>query len=98
MLKKCANPLCPNAFRVLSEGKLFQMEMDDFVACATRKRSPRRVERYWLSDRCCYSLTLTDEKGRGMVTVPLPSPKTPLTTVPLGTRRAAPHPHAVRRS
>src|SRR5438445_4391976 len=54
MLKKCANPLCPNAFRVLSQGKLFQMEVDDFVACANRKnRSPRRVERYWLCDRCC---------------------------------------------
>ena len=43
MLKKCANPLCPNAFRVLSQGKLFQMEVDDFVACANRKnRSPPR--------------------------------------------------------
>ncbi len=62
MLKKCANPLCPNAFRVLSQGKLFQMEVDDFVACA------------------------------------LPSPKTPLTTVALGTMRAAPQSHAVRRS
>ncbi len=99
MLKKCANPLCPNAFRVLSQGKLFQMEVDDFVACANRKnRSPRRVERYWLCDRCCSSLTLIFEKGRGMVTVPLPSPKTPLTTVPLGTMRAAPQAHAVRRS
>ena len=43
MLKKCANPLCPNAFRVLSQGKLFQMEVDDFAASASRKRSPRRV-------------------------------------------------------
>ena len=76
MLKKCANPLCPNAFRVLSQGKLFQMEVDDFVACANRKnRSPRRVERYWLCDRCCSSLTLIFEKGRGMVTVPRPPPK-----------------------
>ncbi len=99
MLKKCANPLCPNAFRVLSQGKLFQMEVDDFVACANRKnRSPRRVERYWLCDRCCSSLTLIFETGRGMVTVPLPSPKTPLTTVALGTMRAAPQSHAVRRS
>src|SRR5213080_1003075 len=55
MLKKCANPLCPNPFRVLSQGKLFQMEVDDFVACANRKRSPRRVEHYWLCDRCCSS-------------------------------------------
>jgi len=97
MLKKCANPLCPNAFRVLSQGKLFQMEVDDFVACANRKRSPRRVEHYWLCDRCCSSLTLIFEKRRGMVTVPCPSPKAPLTIVPLGTMRA-PQSHAVRRS
>src|SRR5437773_12547285 len=97
MLKECANPLCPNAFRVLSQGKLFQMEVDDFVACTNRKnRSPRRVERYWLCDRCCSSLTLIFEKGRGMVPLPLPSPNTPLTIVPLGTMRAAPQPHPVR--
>jgi len=99
MLKKCANPMCPNPFRVLSQGKLFQMEVDDFVACANRRnRSPRRVERYWLCDRCCSSLTLTFEKGRGMVTVPLPSPQTPFTPVPLAAMRAAPKPHSVRRS
>jgi hypothetical protein len=42
MLKKCANPMCPNPFRVLSQGKLFQMEVDDLVACANRRnRLPR---------------------------------------------------------
>jgi hypothetical protein len=47
MLKKCANSMCSNPFRVLSQGKLFQVEVDDFIARANRKTSsPRRVERY----------------------------------------------------
>ena len=99
MLKKCANPMCSSQFRVLSQGKLFQVEVDGFIACANprKTRSPRRVERYWLCDRCCSSLTLIFEKGRGMVTVPLPSPQTPFTTVPLAVMRAASQPHSVRR-
>src|SRR5438128_2465008 len=43
MLKKCANPLCPNAFRVLSQGKLFQMEVDDFVACENQWEDKLKV-------------------------------------------------------
>src|SRR6266550_4134150 len=98
MLKKCANPLCPNAFRVLSQGKLFQMEVDDFVACANRKnRSPPRGALLALRPM----LLLTHPNFRKRTRNDdgaLPSPKTPLTTVALGTMRAAPQSHAVRRS
>ncbi len=38
-----------------------------------RERLARRVERYWLCDCCSSLLTLTFERGRGMVTVPLPA-------------------------
>ena len=78
MLHKCANPACPSVFRSLSRGKLFLLEMEHSGTapglCPTnrRERLARRVERYWLCDCCSSLLTLTFERGRGMVTVPLP--------------------------
>ncbi|MGH9536623.1 MAG: hypothetical protein ACRD3H_01795 [Terriglobales bacterium] len=78
MLHKCANPDCVNAFRSLSDGKLFLLETENgarllpYAAVMTgRERPARRVERYWLCDDCCSQLTLTFQPGRGMVTVPL---------------------------
>ena len=37
-----------------------------------RERPVRHVERYWLCDLCSPLLTLIFERGRGMVTIPLP--------------------------
>ena len=80
MLHKCANPDCPSIFRRLSQGKLFVVETDNSTAAsepATRKtRSERRVERYWLCDCCSSLLTLSFERGRGVVAVPLPAGNT----------------------
>ena len=80
MLHKCANPACSNRFRHLNLGKLFQLETQFFpmpvsryLTTKRRTRSPRRVEHYWLCDPCSLLLTLTFEKGHGMITVPLPS-------------------------
>ena len=78
MLHKCANPACSNPFRRLSQGKLFQVETDDFEASSSRQSTPQRRmrtarrEHYWLCDQCSSLLTLTFEEGRGMITVPLP--------------------------
>ena|SRR5882672_1766421 len=79
MLHKCVNPTCSRPFRRLEEGKLFQVETEDCVPSALpRSRSLRasrpfrRVERYWLCDACASSLTLTFERGHGVVLVPLP--------------------------
>ena len=79
MLHKCANPACPNRFRHLNLGKLFQVETQFFplsvsrhLTTKRRPRSARRIEHYWLCDPCSLLLTLTFEKGRGMITVPLP--------------------------
>ena len=74
MLHKCANPACSSLFRTLSHGKLFLLETDRSAAAITagRVRSLRRMERYWLCDSCSLLLTLIFERGRGMVTVPLP--------------------------
>src|SRR5437016_10961414 len=78
MLHKCANPACSNPFRRLSEGKLFQVETEyagpsNEQRCNHREfRRPPRVEHYWLCNECASFLTLTFEKGSGMITVPLP--------------------------
>jgi hypothetical protein len=84
VLHKCANPVCPSQFRNLSLGKLFLVETDRWAARtdgavngSRRRLCTRQVERYWLCDCCCLVLTLTFERGRGMVTVPLPASNTP---------------------
>jgi hypothetical protein len=83
MLHKCANPACASMFRSLYQGKLFLLETEnaarvtsDAVAIHRRERRVRRVERYWLCDLCSSLLTLIFERGRGMVTVPLPGRNT----------------------
>jgi hypothetical protein len=78
MLYKCANESCSTPFRRLREGKLFQVETEYFArhtrtsTSARRVRAQRRVEHYWLCDACSPFVTLTFEKDRGVVTVPLP--------------------------
>jgi len=75
MLHKCANPDCVRPFRRLSEGKLFLIE----IAGSPSRTSDRwdgqtlhRVEHFWLCEQCASELTLSFDKGRGLVTVPLP--------------------------
>jgi len=79
VLHKCANPACSNRFRRLKLGKLFQVEkpfvpvsVSRFLTTKRRTRPPRRTEHYWLCDPCSLLLTLTFEKGSGMITVPIP--------------------------
>jgi hypothetical protein len=61
----------------MDQGKLFQVETEYLSAFRVngppRRNQPiRRVERYWLCDDCSSVLTLTFEKGCGVVTVPIP--------------------------
>jgi hypothetical protein len=77
MLSKCANLACSTPFRRLREGKLFQVETEYFdrnrSAHPVRKERPfRRVEHYWLCDECSPFVTLTFDRTRGVITVPLP--------------------------
>lgn len=78
MLHKCANPNCASPFRRLEEGKLFQVELEPSSeplarrgGLSQRTRASRHVERFWLCDKCCLLLTLSFERGRGVVAVPL---------------------------
>lgn len=75
MLHKCANPACLSPFRKLSQGKLFlvetpALERSESTPAARRGLSSHRIEYYWLCDQCAFALTLSYEKGRGVVTVP----------------------------
>jgi hypothetical protein len=77
VLHKCANPNCTNPFRRLSQGKLFLVDTQPVEESATRRarwknRPAQRAEYYWLCDQCAFALTLSYEKGRGVVAVPRP--------------------------
>ena len=77
MLSKCANLACSTPFRRLREGKLFQVETEYFdrinlVQPLRKERPLRRVEHYWLCDACSPFVTLTFDRRRGVITVPLP--------------------------
>ncbi len=74
VLHKCANPTCLVPFRKLRQGKLFLVEKEPLEESTPRRAhrglSASRIEYYWLCDQCAFALTLSYEKGRGVVTVP----------------------------
>lgn len=78
MLCKCANEACSTPFRRLREGKLFQVETEYLPGRGSRSgmqrkvRPGRRIEHYWLCDACSPFITLTFDRQRGVITVPLP--------------------------
>ncbi len=77
MLHKCANPTCPNPFRKLSEGKLFLVEMEDGdprnrLRARSEGKIPHRIEHFWLCSDCASVLTLSFQRDRGVVPIPLP--------------------------
>ena len=77
MLHKCANPACLIPFRKLSQGKLFLVETEPLGVSELRRARWRgqpshRIEYYWLCAQCAFALTLSYEKGRGVVVVPRP--------------------------
>jgi hypothetical protein len=78
MVSKCANPECATLFRYFHQGKLFRLERS---AGIDRRRTMgsenppnkimRRVEFYWLCDRCAERLTLVAQKESGISVRPL---------------------------
>ena len=81
MLAKCANPACSAPFLYLREGKLYQMETQaeglvgtgeqNKRAAGKDERKPvRRLEFFWLCGRCAPQMTLSFDRGRGVVVVP----------------------------
>ncbi len=96
MLHKCANPTCVNLFRSMHQGKLFVVESEGEEAQAQiqtngsrKSRAPRRLEHYWLCDKCFPQVTLTFTKGLGLLMVPLlpPQARTPEAKKPMNSLR-----------
>lgn len=71
MLSKCANPACTTVFQYLRDGRLFQMETGAGSSQRVDKKTPRRIEYFWLCNRCAAELTLRYEPGAGVVTIPI---------------------------
>ena len=85
MLSKCANPECTAPFHYLRDGKLFQIDTSALSQSAgpqlvNEAKPAHRIEYFWLCTQCSSSMTLTFQRGKGVVTVPL---------APAAVRRAA---------
>jgi hypothetical protein len=65
MLAKCANPTCSAPFRYLHEGKLFRLDLGAGPPSVSG-HVPRRLQYFWLCERCARSMTL--ELNAGEVT------------------------------
>ncbi|HTM42884.1 MAG TPA: hypothetical protein VL177_18335 [Terriglobales bacterium] len=80
MLAKCANPACTAPFLYLREGKLYQIEMEGGSGRGTgeqnqgtikdERKPARRLEFFWLCGPCARRMTLSFDRGRGVVVVP----------------------------
>jgi hypothetical protein len=66
MVSKCANPSCSAPFRFLHEGRVFRVESHPESAAEdnlSAKKAARRLEFFWLCERCASLMTLAVEKG-----------------------------------
>lgn len=78
MLSKCANPQCSSAFLHLSDGKLFRWDTHSSPGSAgfgfepTAKKPAQHIEFFWLCNGCARTMTLTFQRGVGVVTKPAP--------------------------
>jgi hypothetical protein len=76
MVSKCANPGCSTPFLYLHEGKLFRFETGvgnglAFGADPSERLPMRRIEFFWLCDRCAGRMTVAFEQGSGVKVLPL---------------------------
>lgn len=71
VLSRCANPECGHPFLNLRTGKLFVVEACDL---ALPQLGMRKLEHYWLCDRCALVWTLIYDPARGVLLGPLRRP------------------------
>jgi len=77
MLSKCANPECNNPFHYLRDGRLYQIdtaldgERDATWSSSLEPKRPHKVEFFWLCGQCAQSMTLTYQRGKGVVASPM---------------------------
>ena len=72
MLSKCANPACLARFHYLHQGRIFKIETGAVSSDTTASPSTaspstasptRRIEHFWLCERCVQTLTVVLENG-----------------------------------
>jgi hypothetical protein len=73
VVSKCANPDCSTPFLYFHTGKLFRLETEAGVERRRllggerdAKKPMRRIEFYWLCDRCASKMVLSYERGAGI--------------------------------
>jgi hypothetical protein len=62
VLSKCANPACSAGFHYLHEGRIFKFEMSAPSSDKSHSHN-RRLEYFWLCERCVQTLTVVLENG-----------------------------------
>jgi hypothetical protein len=62
VLSKCANPACLARFHYLHEGRIFKIETAP-VGSAIKSSPTRKIEYFWLCERCMQTLTVVVENG-----------------------------------
>jgi hypothetical protein len=78
MLSHCANSQCSKPFLRLREGRLFLVETNSLEPSGLKKRAataqrktPKRVEHFWLCDQCASLFTLVPHPSQGIALIPL---------------------------
>ena len=81
MLSHCVNSQCSKPFLRLREGRLFLVQTNHVTEAPTKARvtgplrkSPQRVEHFWLCDGCAPFWTLVQNGCQGISLVPLRQP------------------------
>jgi hypothetical protein len=81
MLSHCANSQCSKPFLRLREGRLFLVETSSVAppvlakrAAPPQRKSPKRVEHFWLCDQCASLWTLVPHSIHGIALIPLSRP------------------------
>jgi hypothetical protein len=64
VLSKCLNPICCEPFRYFHDGRLFNLEVPNPSPAPAPKR---RLERFWLCNRCSTHLTVVVKDGRVLI-------------------------------
>jgi hypothetical protein len=62
VLSKCANPACLARFHYLHEGRIFNVDRGT-VASDRNSSAIRKIEHFWLCERCAQALTVVLENG-----------------------------------
>jgi hypothetical protein len=62
VLSKCANPACLARLQYLRKGRIFKIETST-ASSESKNSSNRRIEYFWLCERCTQTLTVVLENG-----------------------------------